>query len=76
MTFFYGKVVKWCKISYIPVKLCAFPEKELVLVAVYGFGKNPMLLLTNMEIQEISLKKKLCIIVTKIYLIASRILTR
>ena len=68
----HGKKIQ-CKISYIPVKLCAFPEKDLVLVAVYGFGKNPMLLLTNMEIQEISLKKKLCIIVTKVYLMRWRI---
>ena len=42
----HGKKIQ-CKISYIPVKLCAFPQKDLVLVAVYGFGKNPMLLLTN-----------------------------
>ncbi len=68
----HGKKIQ-CKISYIPVRLCAFPQKDLVLVAVYGFGKNPMLLLTNMEIQEISLKKKLCIIVTKIYLMRWRI---
>ena len=67
-----GKTIQ-CKISYIPVKLCAFPEKELVLVAVYGFGKNPMLLLTNIEIQEAPLKKKLCIIVTKVYLMRWRI---
>ena len=67
-----GKKIQ-CKISYIPVRLCAFPQKDLVLVVVYGFGKNPMLLLTNMEIQEISLKKKLCIIVTKIYLMRWRI---
>ncbi len=68
----HGKKIQ-CKISYIPVRLCAFPQKDLVLVAVYGFGKNPMLLLTNMEIQEISLKKKLCIIVTKVYLMRWRI---
>lgn len=68
----HGKKIQ-CKISYIPVKLCAFPEKDLVLVAVYGFGKNPMLLLTNMEIQETLQKKKLCIIVTKVYLMRWRI---
>lgn len=68
----HGKKIQ-CKISYIPVRLCAFPQKDLVLVAVYGFGKNPMLLLTNMEIQETSLKKKLCIIVTKVYLMRWRI---
>lgn len=68
----HGKKIQ-CKISYIPVKLCAFPEKDLVLVAVYGFGKHPMLLLTNMEIQQTSHKKKLCIIVTKVYLMRWRI---
>lgn len=67
-----GKKIQ-CKISYIPVRLCAFPKKDLVLVVVYGFGKNPMLLLTNMEIQETSQKKKLCIIVTKVYLMRWRI---
>ena len=66
-----GKKIQ-CKISYIPVKLCAFPQKDLVLVAVYGFGKNPMLLLTNLEIQETSQKKKLCIIVAKVYLMRWR----
>ncbi len=68
----HGKKIQ-CKISYIPVRLCAFPQKDLVLVAVYGFGKNPMLLLTNIEIQEAPLKKKLCIIVTKVYLMRWRI---
>ena len=68
----HGKKIQ-CKISYIPVKLCAFPQKDLVLVAVYGFGKNPMLLVTNLEIQETFQKKKLCIIVTKVYLMRWRI---
>lgn len=54
-----------CKISFIPVSLCDFPTRELVLVAVYGFGKQPMLLLTNLENTE---KKKLCLITAKIYL--------
>lgn len=67
-----GKKIQ-CKISCIPVKLCTFPQKDLVLVAVYGFGKNPMLLLTNMEIQETSQKKNLCIIVVKVYLMRWRI---
>lgn len=40
------------RISYIPVRLCEFSEKELVLVAVYGFGEQPMLLLTNLSISE------------------------
>ena len=62
-----------CKTSYIPVRLCAFPQKDLVLVAVCGFGKNPVLLLTNIEIQKTQQKKKLYIIVTKVYLMRWRI---
>ena len=65
----HGKKIE-CRISYIPVKLCEFPEKELVLVAVYGFGEQPMLLLTNLNISK---KKILCMIVTKIYLMRWRI---
>jgi hypothetical protein len=59
-----------CKISYIPVKLCEFPDKDLVLVVVYGFGKEPMLLITNLGVTE---KKKLCMIVAKVYLMRWRI---
>jgi hypothetical protein len=59
-----------CKISCIPVKLCEFPDKDLVLVVVYGFGKEPMLLITNLEVTE---KKKLCMIVAKVYLMRWRI---
>ncbi len=64
-----GKKVS-CKLSYIPVQLREFPEKDLILVAVYGFGKEPMLLLTNLTFQE---KKKLCLTVAKIYLMRWRI---
>lgn len=59
-----------CRISYIPVSLCEFPNKDLVLAAVYGFGAQPMLLLTNLDISE---KKKLCLIAAKIYLMRWRI---
>lgn len=65
----HGKKIE-CKISYIPVKLCEFPAKDLVLAAVYGFGVQPMLLLTNIEITE---KKKLCLIAAKVYLMRWRI---
>jgi len=64
-----GKQVN-CKISCIPVKLCEFPSKELILIAVYGFGAEPMLLLSNLRMQE---KKKLCHIVAKVYLMRWRI---
>ncbi|MBO5352318.1 MAG: hypothetical protein J6A77_03370 [Lachnospiraceae bacterium] len=59
-----------CKLSFIPVRLCEFPAHELVLVAVYGFGAEPMLLLTNLRMQK---KKKLCLILTRVYLIRWRI---
>lgn len=52
--------------SCIPVQLCEFPSKELVLTAVYGFETEPLLLLSNLRMQE---KKKLCHIITKIYLL-------
>ena len=65
----HGKKIE-CKISYIPVRLCEFPNKTLVLVAVYGFGAQPMLLLTNLDLSE---KKKLCMIATKVYLMRWRI---
>ena len=65
----HGKKIE-CKISYIPVRLCEFPNKTLVLVVVYSFGAQPMLLLTNLDLSE---KKKLCMIATKVYLMRWRI---
>lgn len=64
-----GKTVR-CKMSCIPVRLCEFPSKELVLTVVYGFGEEPMLLLSNLKMQE---KKSLCHIITKVYLLRWRI---
>ena len=64
-----GKTVR-CKMSCIPVKLCKFPSKELVLTVVYGFGEEPMLLLSNLKMQE---RKRLCHIITKVYLLRWRI---
>lgn len=64
-----GKSVQ-CKMSCIPVRICEFPAKELVLTVVYGFGKEPMLLLSNLHIKE---KKKLCHIITKVYLLRWRV---
>lgn len=65
----HGKKVA-CKMSCIPVKLCEFPKNELVLVVVYGFGAEPMLLLSNLRMQE---KKHLCHIIAKVYLMRWRI---
>ncbi len=64
-----GKSIQ-CKMSCIPVWLCEFLAKELVLAIVHGFGEDPMLLLFNLHIKE---KKKLCHIITKVYLLRWRI---
>ncbi len=63
-----GKSVQ-CKMSCMPVRLCEFPARELVLTVVYGFGEEPMLLLSNLNMQE---KKKLCHIIAKVYLLRWR----
>lgn len=69
---FQGKNKKYihCKISYIPVFLCEFPKKELLLIAIYGFGPEPMMLLTNLKSSE---RRKISITVTKVYLMRWRI---
>lgn len=50
--------------------MCEFPKQELTLIVVYGFGKAPMMLLTNLKSSE---KKKIFLIVTKGYLMRWRI---
>lgn len=65
----HGKKME-CKISYIPVNLCEFPDKDFILAVVYGFGKQTVLLPTNLMITE---KKKRCLIAVKIYLMRWRI---
>ena len=57
------------KISIIPIKLCEFKNTELDLVAVYGFGKVPMMLITNMKSDD----KRICTAVCKVYLMRWRI---
>ena len=64
-----GRTIQ-CKMSCVPVRLCGFPSKELVLTVVYGFGGDPMLLLSNLNMQE---KKQLCHIIAKVYLLRWRI---
>lgn len=66
-----GKKVKNvnCKISMIPISLPHQPDKALNLVVCYGFGKNPMLLITNVNNDD----KKLCKTITKVYLMRWRI---
>ena len=53
-----------CKISIIPVKLVCRPNDEVNLVVCYGFGKEPMLLITNLKSDD----KRLGVAVVKVYL--------
>lgn len=58
-----------CKISYIPISLPLAPKKELILVVVHGFGKKPMMLISNVKSSD----PRLPIIITKVYLMRWRI---
>ena len=58
-----------CKISIIPVNLVCRPNDELNLVVCYGFGKEPMLLITNLKSDD----KRLVVAVVKVYLMRWRI---
>ena len=58
-----------CKISIIPIRLVCRPEDELNLVVCYGFGKEPMLLISNLRSDD----KRLGVVVVKVYLMRWRI---
>lgn len=57
------------KISIIPIRLCEFRNTELNLVMVYGFGKIPMMLITNLKSND----KRICTAICKVYLMRWRI---
>ena len=63
-----GKKVN-CKISIVPLELPDYPGKKLNLVICHGFGKEPLMLLTNLESDD----KRLCVTITKVYLMRWRI---
>jgi hypothetical protein len=63
-----GKKVA-CKISIVPVSLPDYPDEPLNLIFCYGFGKEPLMLLTNLESDD----PRLCVTITKIYLLRWRI---
>lgn len=63
-----GKTIN-CKISYIPISLPFAHKKELTLAVVYGFGKKPMLLISNLKSDD----KRLSVVITKVYLLRWRI---
>ena len=58
-----------CKISIIPIRLVCRPKDELNLVVCYGFGKEPMLLITNLQSND----KRIGVAVVKVYLMRWRI---
>lgn len=58
-----------CKISIIPIRLVCRPNDDLNLVVCYGFGKEPMLLITNLKSDD----KRLSVAVVKVYLMRWRI---
>ncbi len=62
-------VKKDVKISIVPIKLCDFKKTELNLIVVYGFGSEPMLLITNLKSDD----KRICKAVCKVYLMRWRI---
>ena len=63
-----GKKVD-CKISIVPVELPDYPGEKLNLVVCNGFGKEPLMLLTNLESDD----ERLCVTITKVYLMRWRI---
>jgi hypothetical protein len=62
-------VITDCKISMVSVKLPCRPNEELNLVICNGIGKEPLLLLTSLTIDD----NRLPIVITKVYLLRWRI---
>lgn len=62
-------VVADCKISIIPIKLPCRPNNDLNLVVCRGLGAEPLLLITNLKSDD----DRLCVAVTKVYLMRWRI---
>ena len=58
-----------CKISIAPVALPAYPDVQLNLVVCNGLGKEPLMLLTNVDSND----PRLCVTITKVYLMRWRI---
>ena len=58
-----------CKLSIIPIRLACKPNDDLNLVVCYGFGKDPMMLITNLKSED----KRIAVAVVKVYLMRWRI---
>jgi len=63
-----GKFI-YCKIAVVPVSLPKYPKIILNMIVVYGFGKTPMMLITNVKADD----KRLADTITKVYLMRWRI---
>ena len=57
------------KITIIPIELPCKPHRELNLVVCYGFGEEPMLLITNLKNED----KRLSVAIVKVYLMRWKI---
>ncbi len=58
-----------CKISIVPVSLPDYPDVALNLIVCNGLGKEPLMLLTSLKSDD----SRLCVTVTKVYLMRWRI---
>jgi hypothetical protein len=58
-----------CKLSVIPIRLPAHPSYSLNMIVVYGLGKEPMMLVTNLPETD----KRLANTVAKVYLMRWRV---
>jgi len=58
-----------CKIAVVPVSLPKYPNIPLNMVVVHGFGKEPMMLITNLQSDD----KRLADTIVKVYLLRWRI---
>jgi len=58
-----------CKVTVVPISLPCKPKAELNLVICNGFGKTPMMLITNLRSDD----KRLALTITKVYLMRWRI---
>ena len=58
-----------CKISVAPIRLSCRPNEDLLLVVCNGFGKEPLMLITNLKIDD----NRLSVAITKVYLMRWRI---
>ena len=58
-----------CNVTIVPISLPCMPNAELNFVLCYGFGKTPLMLITNLQSDD----NRLAVAVTKVYLMRWRI---